>query len=73
MSATVTKIFRSCREQHVFFLAIGNAVELAKRYEYTCPRNRTRVQFEPAKTDVWKQVDSKVPGSDIIREIVARA
>ena len=38
MAATLAKLCPSCREQHVFFLPIGNAAEPMKRYEYTCPK-----------------------------------
>jgi hypothetical protein len=72
MPATLTKACRSCREQHLLFLAIGNTAELTKRYEYICPRSRLRVLFEPAKQDAWKRVDSKIPGSVIVREAAAR-
>lgn len=72
MPATLTKSCRSCREQHVLFLAIGNAAEPTKRYEYICPRDRSRVPFEATKQDAWKRADSKVPGSVIVRENLAR-
>jgi hypothetical protein len=72
MPATLTKACRSCREQHVLFLAIGNTAEPTRRYEYICPRSRSRVLFEPTKQDAWKRADSKVPGSVIVREAVAR-
>lgn len=68
MPATLTKACRSCRGQHGLFLAIGNSGEPTERYEYICPRNRSRVMFEPTKQDAWKRADSKIPGSVIIRE-----
>jgi hypothetical protein len=73
MAATVMKTCQSCKEQHVFFLPMGNAAEPTRRYEYTCPKSRTRVRFEPAKTDAWRAVDGKQPGSVIVREVVVHA
>jgi len=73
MAATLAKLCPSCREQHVFFLPIGNAAEPMKRYEYTCPKQRSRVTFAPAKGDIWKRVDSKTPGYVVIREVIARS
>jgi len=73
MAATLAKLCPSCREQHVLFLPIGSGVEPTRRYEYTCPKQRARVTFSPAKGDAWKRVDSKTPGSVVIREVIARS
>jgi hypothetical protein len=73
MPATTIKTCQACREQHHFFLPIGSAAELTKRYEYTCPKNQSRVQFSPTKWDLWKRADAKTPGSVIVREVISRA
>jgi len=73
MPATTTKSCESCREQHILFLPIGSAAEVGKRYEYTCPRNRSRVQFQAGKSDVWRRADLKAPGSVVVREVIGRA
>jgi hypothetical protein len=71
MAAVLTKACSSCREPHLFFLPIGNAAEPTRQYEFTCPKNRTRVRFQPEKHDPWRRVDSKQPGSIIVREVIA--
>jgi hypothetical protein len=73
MPATTTKMCDSCREKHVFFLQMGSAAEFGKKYEYICPRNRSRVQFQPVKSDVWTRADVKIPGLVIVREVIARS
>jgi hypothetical protein len=73
MAATLNKTCPSCREQHFFFLPMGNAAEPTRQYEYTCPRNRQRVRFQAVKTDPWKKVEDKPPGTVIVREVLARA
>jgi len=72
MPATITKGCAACRQPHVFFLPIGNMAEPARQYEYTCPNNRSRARFEPAKSHRWKPADSKPPGSVIVREVISR-
>jgi hypothetical protein len=72
MPATITKDCTACRQQHVFFLPIGNTAEPTKQYEYTCPHNRARARLDQMKSDRWKYADSKPPGSVIVREVMGR-
>jgi hypothetical protein len=72
MAATLTKACPSCRELHSFFLPMGNAAELTRSYEYTCPRNKVKVRFQPVKSDFWKRVEDKPPGTVIVREVHTR-
>jgi hypothetical protein len=71
--ATITKTCPACREAHLFFLPLGKAAQTKKQYEFTCPRNRTRVRLEPYSTDRWTIADAKPPGCVIVREVIARA
>jgi len=72
MPAIITKVCTACREAHAFFLPIGSMAEAGKQYEYTCPKNRSRVRLEQSKLDRWRAADSKPPGSVIVREVVGR-
>jgi len=72
MPATTTKTCQSCRTQHHFFLPLGSAAEITKRYEYTCPKNQSRVPFTPIKADIWQRAEAKIPGLVIVREINSR-